>query len=368
MPATLTVRKIHQIKSDDLIPPPEREPVDFWDVPATIQPNNFIHKSLSNWSFNIAIGCSHACRFCYVPSAASIKMGALLEKHGIDDPDAQWGDYVLLRRWDEKKFLASLRAAEETPTSQLNPDGNRAIMYCSTTDPYQTIRHPNPVRQRQLMVAARYLVTRSLQLIRDHSTLRVRILTRSPLARQDFELFKSFGNRLLFGMSLPTMRNDLARIYEPHAPSPSKRLETLVAAKAAGLNVYVAVAPTYPECDAHDFRNTLEAIREADPITIFHEPINIRADNVIRIASHARRLGINLRSDVFASRDAWQDYAIGALGNMKRIARELGLAKRLHSWPDKALGAATVVSRQPNREAYQVGLQRAWARISEWPD
>jgi DNA repair photolyase len=62
---------------------------------------------------------------------------------------------------------------------------------------------------------ARRLVRRSLELIRDHSTLNVRILTRSPLARSDFDLFKSFGPRLLFGMSLPTLRNDVARIYEP---------------------------------------------------------------------------------------------------------------------------------------------------------
>ena len=165
--------------SREAIPVVDREPVDYWDVPATIQPNHFVHKSLSNWSFNIAIGCSHACRFCYVPSAATIKMGALLERHGIADPDAEWGEYVLLRRWDEKRFLASLRAAEQTPRSLLKPDGNRAIIYCSTTDPYQAIRHSDPARQRELAAAARHVVRRSLELIRDHSTLRVRILTRS---------------------------------------------------------------------------------------------------------------------------------------------------------------------------------------------
>src|SRR5678815_891207 len=97
-------------------------------------------------------------------------------------------------------------------------------MYCSTTDPYQVIRHPNPDRQRVLGQHARRLVRRSLELIRDRSTLNVRILTRSPLARADFDLFQSFGPRLLFGMSLPTLRNDLARVYEPKAPAPSQRL------------------------------------------------------------------------------------------------------------------------------------------------
>ncbi|MEO5711977.1 MAG: radical SAM protein [Luteolibacter sp.] len=345
----------------------QREPVDFWDVPATIQPNNFVHKSLSNWSFNTAIGCSHACRFCYVPSAATIKMGALLEKHRITDPDAEWGDYVLLRRWDEKKFLASLRAAERTPLAELKPDGNRAIIYCSTTDPYQAIRHPDAARRRELADAARFVVRRSLELIRDHSTLRVRILTRSPLAKQDFDLFRSFGPRLLFGMSLPTLRNDLAKIYEPRAPAPSQRLATLQAARDAGLHVYVAIAPTYPECDADDFRATLEAIRPLDPVTIFHEPINIRADNVQRIAAHATRLGVSLRTDVFATREAWQDYALTALSNMRSTAQDLGLASRLHLWPDKSLGSTSALQRQPDPVAYLRTLNKEWKRISEWP-
>src|ERR1022692_1145930 len=80
------------------------DPVGLWRAPALIAPNNFIYKSLSNWSFNIAVGCSHACRFCYVPSAATIKQGPQLKDHGVADPDAEWGDYVLLRTWDEEKI------------------------------------------------------------------------------------------------------------------------------------------------------------------------------------------------------------------------------------------------------------------------
>src|SRR5438093_854914 len=156
---------------------------DFWRNPAVISPNNFVHKSLSNWAFNTAVGCAHACRFCYVPSASTIKQAPRLAEHGVKDPDAEWGNYVLLRKWDEEKFRASLRAAERTPRSALKPDGNRAVIYCSTTDPYQIIRHPNIEKQQELASAARVMVRRSLELIRDESTLNVRILTRGPLAR-----------------------------------------------------------------------------------------------------------------------------------------------------------------------------------------
>ena len=88
-------------------------------------------------------------------------------------------------------------------------------------------------------------------------------------------------------MSLPALRNDLSKIYEPKAPAPSQRLATLRAAHEARLNVYVAVAPTHPECDEADLRATLQAVAEIKPVTIFHEPINIRAENVERFESHA---------------------------------------------------------------------------------
>src|SRR5580765_4729692 len=71
-----------------------KTPVGMWSSPAVIAPNNFIFKSLSNWAFNVAVGCSHACRFCYVPSAATIKQGARLRAYGVENPDTEWGEYV----------------------------------------------------------------------------------------------------------------------------------------------------------------------------------------------------------------------------------------------------------------------------------
>jgi DNA repair photolyase len=347
--------------------PNRGEAVGFWHAPAVISPNNFVYKSLSNWAFNVAIGCSHACRFCYVPSASTIKQAPKLAEYGVKDPDEEWGNYVLLRPWNEDRFLASLHAAERTTERELKRDGNRAVIYCSTTDPYQSFIHPDVDRQRELAKSARLLVRRSLELIRDRSTLNVRILTRSPLARNDFDLFQSFGKRLVFGMSLPTLSNDLSRIYEPRAPSPIQRLATLRAAKEAGLHIYVAVAPTYPECDEKDLRATVTAVAELEPITVFHEPINIRAENVARIADWAQARGIRLNTEVFASRDSWEKYALASLKTVQLLAKELGLKNRLHLWPDKALGSIEVVNRMPRPAEYRKWLFRWWNRVSEWP-
>jgi DNA repair photolyase len=343
------------------------ELVDFWKSPALIQPNNFVYKSLSNWAFNIAVGCSHACRFCYVPSASTIKQGPALAAYGVRDPDEQWGEYVLLRPWAEAEFLKSLRAAENTPAAKLNPDGNRAVIYCSTTDPYQNYVHADVERHKELLQSARRLVRRSLELIRDNSKLNVRILTRSPLARSDFDLFQTFGNRLMFGMSVPTLNSKLSRIYEPKAPSPIHRLETLLAAKRAGLHIFVAVAPTYPECDEDDLRATFKAIADLDPFTVFHEPINIRAENVARIAAQAQELGLVLNTEVFATPESWRRYALGSLKTAEKIAKDCGLLHCLHLWPDKSLGSRRAMASAPDPDAYCVWLNQWWQRISEWP-
>lgn len=324
-----------------------------WIKPATIEPNNFVHKSLSNWALNIAVGCEHACRFCYVPSASTIKLGPILEKLGVRDPDAEWGDYVFLRKWDENAFVASVKRANKTPISELKLDGNRAVMLCSTTDAYQVLRDSELAERRRVMVR------RMLEIIGSESSLNVRILTRSPLARQDFDLMRQLGHRCMFGMSIPTLDNDLARIYEPKAPAPTKRLETLRAAKEAGLNIFVAVAPTYPECDDRDMFKTLGALAQLNPLTVFMEPINIRAENVRRIEEHALSIGRKMNTSVFATTESWLSYALKQLLEFEAVARECGVTpQQLHLWPDKQM---------QRDQSLRDWLASHWNKISYWP-
>ncbi len=240
-------------------------------------------------------------------------------------------------------------------------------MFCTTTDPYQVIHCSDPIRRKELAGHARHLVRRALELIRDESSLNVRILTRSPMARLDFELYRSFGDRLVYGMSLPTLRNDLSKIYEPKAPAPTLRLATLKAAKKLGLHVYVAMAPTYPESDVNDLRATLKAIAALDPITIFHEPINLRANNAARIARAASGVGQPMQTDVFATGESWQAYALEALQRVWALARECGVRNKMHLWPDATLGSQRVIRARKNPERYLEWLKARWSRVSEWP-
>jgi DNA repair photolyase len=338
------------------------------DAAATIERNHFKYKSLSSWALNLFMGCSHACRFCYVTETSTNKQANLLRSFGVSDPVKDWGNYVLVRPWDQKKFLASLRKAEKTPISNLNADGNRAVFLCSTTDPYQVIRNPDPEKQKSLNENARTTLRNSLEAIRDHSTLNVRILTRSPLARQDFDIFKTFGDRLLLGTSLPTLDPILARLYEPKVPAPSQRLKLLTDANAAGIHTYVAVAPVFPEVGYSGILDVFKAVKAAKPHTIFLEPVNIRLGIAERIQLEAKKLGREIDMDPYRNPVAWVKYAIKTLEDAERAATETGQFSRLHLWPDfEALGSKRAISMQEDPDAYLKWLQSYWDRISEWP-
>ena len=340
------------------------------DSPATIERNHFKYKSLSTWALNLFMGCAHGCRFCYVTETSIKYQNDLLTSYGVADPVADWGNYVLVRPWDKREFMNSLQDAEETPLSQLNADGNRAVFLCSTTDPYQTIHNPNAAKQNLLNNHARQMLRDALEAIRDHSTLNVRILTRSPLAREDFDILKSFGNRLLLGTSLPTLNEKLRQLYEPGVPHPKQRLKLLLDAHKAGIPTYVAMAPVFPEVGYQGMLEVFEAVKPAMPHTIFMEPVNLRLGIAKRIQKRAAEPDINIDMDmsIYEGGEKWVRYAVQSLRDAEKAAKATGQLARLHLWPDhEALGAKEVVKSQPDPKAYLAWLQGYWNRVSEWP-
>jgi len=304
-------------------------------------PCDYVHKSLGEWVCNIADG------------------GPYLDS-GYSPPSD-----VVIHPWDEEKFLSELEKAERQ--EKLSPGGNRAVLFCSTTDPYQVLHHPDSEQGILFNSHRRTVMRRALRLIRDHSTLRVRILTRSPLAQEDFNLFKSFGDRLMFGMYLPTLRDDLSRIYERNAPLPDLRWDALHKAKETGLHVFVVMAPTYPDSDEDDLRPTLYAIADFDPLTVFHGVMRLNADDVARVVINAALNGTRVNTKALQSRRKWIKHALHTFGTVERIATCIGLDDRLHLWPDLMLGTDEARSFVNNPSRYRFWLNQCWGRVSEWP-
>lgn len=182
-------------------------------------------------ALNLYLGCSHRCRYCYVPSVLR-KDRAVWE---VTPPKRRALEFDLARE------ASALRRSET-----YGP-----VFMCFMCDPYQEIE-------------AKYELTRAaIQILTcEGHGQSVRILTKAGmLAQRDFDLLRR-DCRSEFGVTLTFCRDIAAsRHWEPGAALPWQRIENLKAAKAAGIRTWVSLEPVL------DSWETLTAISWAAPYT-----------------------------------------------------------------------------------------------------
>ena len=165
-----------------------------------------------DYSLNPYAGCAFACSYCYVPKFPN----------GERTP-REWGSWVNVK----------VNAPELIRKDRLKVFGSR-IFFSSATDPYQYLE----LKYR--------LSRRCLEELKRYQPSRLTMHTRSHLILQDLELLKSFGAKLQVGVSFTTDSNEIAREFEPAAPSIYRRLELLKKLHSEGIEVYASIAPLLP--------------------------------------------------------------------------------------------------------------------------
>lgn len=282
------------------------------------------HKNLCNYVINVATGCTHGCKFCYVPSTPNIKMrGDMLNKQaGVKDGQQEWGSYLLYRD-DLPERLG--RKLDRKQTWEETEDGRGVVMISSGTDCYQDRRTAQ--------------ITRGCVIELVNHEKKVRILTRSPAVVRDLDVFLAADGLVTVGSSIPMLNDDTVRAIEPGAPAPSARLRALEQLSNAGVPVYVSMSPTYPTQEKDDLRRLLQTFKERlDPDVVFHEPINPRGGNFEMTVEAAKEAGqTELASELGAlrDRDKWVAYSVKQLEAVEELGEELNVP--IHIWPDKEL-------------------------------
>jgi len=280
------------------------------------------HKNLCNYVINVATGCTHGCKFCYVPSTPNIKTrGKMLEeKANVESGQEEWGSYLLYRDDLPERLHQKLNRKR---TWDRTEDGRGIVMISSGTDCYQDRR------------AAQITRGCVIELVRHEKP--VRILTRSPAVVRDKDVFKAANGLVTVGSSIPCLDDEMVRSIEPGAPAPTARLNALEEISNAGVPVYVSMSPTYPTQDREDLRELLRTFKERlDPDVVFHEPINPRGGNFEMTVEAARDAGQQELADELAKlrdRDRWVEYSRNQLTAVRDIGDDLGVP--IHLWPDK---------------------------------
>src|SRR6188472_1525669 len=165
-------------------------------------------------SINPYRGCEHGCVYCFArPTHAYLGMSP-----GLD--------------FESKLFVKP--EAPELLERELSAKGYvpRTIAIGTNTDPYQPIERQHQVMRRILEVLERY----------GHP---VGIVTKSALVVRDLDILARMAQRNLVkvALSVTTLDPQLARVMEPRAATPARRLETIRQLSEAGIPTSVMVAP-----------------------------------------------------------------------------------------------------------------------------
>jgi DNA repair photolyase len=191
-------------------------------------------------SINPYRGCEHGCIYCFArPTHSYLNLSP-----GLDF---------------ETKIVAKVNAAERLRAAFASPAYvPLPLNLGSATDAYQPAERRLAITRAVIEVLAEHrhafsVITKSAGIERDLDLL-------APLARE--RLVAAY-------VSVTTLDPALARILEPRAAAPARRLKTIARLAAAGIPVGVSVSPLIPFINEPELERVVEAAHAAGATSAF---------------------------------------------------------------------------------------------------
>ncbi len=174
-----------------------------------------------DFALNPYVGCAHDCVYCFAPSV-------------LGSDRATWGTGIGVRA-----NLPTLLAKEA-------PRKKGTIGLGTVTDPYQPIEGELLLTRRCLEVLARHKLSLS-------------VLTKSTLVTRDIDLLKRMAH-VEVGVTITGREQKLVKAFEPGAPPPRDRMNTVRELRREGIDTYVMIGPVIPNVSDSNIEAFFEEI------------------------------------------------------------------------------------------------------------
>ncbi|MGM9513837.1 PA0069 family radical SAM protein [Roseateles sp. DB2] len=231
-----------QVQEETL--PPETQVVE--ERVRSILSSNQSPDIVFDLSINPYRGCEHGCIYCFArPTHSYLNLSP-----GLDF---------------ETRLVAKVNAAERLQAELSRPRYQPRLLCIGTaTDAYQPIERKLGITRQLIEVLAAHrhpfsLVTKSAGVERDLDLI-------APMAAQGL---------VAVYVSITTLDPALARILEPRAAAPHRRLQALRTLAAAGVPVGVSVSPLIPFINEPELERILEQAAEAGARAAFSIPLRL---------------------------------------------------------------------------------------------
>jgi len=190
-----------------------------------------------DFALNPYVGCAHDCVYCYAPFILGMER-------------AKWGADIAA-----KSNIPRLLAEEAQKVKGTVGVG-------TVTDPYQPMEKETGLTRKCLEVLAA-------------KRIRFSILTKSDLVLRDLDLIKRCPGSEV-GVTVTTIDDWAASTFEPHAPSPRRRLEAVRQLVSSGVEAYVLIGPVIPTVVEKDTELFLQAIVDTGVKRVMTDRLRLR--------------------------------------------------------------------------------------------
>ena len=203
-----------------------------------------------SWTINPYRGCSHACVYCFARGSHRY-----LDLDAGEDFDSQ--------------IIVKVNVAEVLARELARPSWQRHTVALGTnTDPYQRAE-------------GRYRLMPGIIAALGRAATPLSILTKGTLLRRDLPLLAEAAQRapVDLAMSIAIGDAELQQSIEPGTPSTRARLDTVTAAREAGLSCDVFIMPVLPHLTdsvAH-LEGLLRDVRDAGANSVVYGPLHLRS-------------------------------------------------------------------------------------------
>jgi DNA repair photolyase len=164
-----------------------------------------------DYAVNPYLGCTHGCVYCYATFMARFA-----------DIEDEWGTFVGIKK-----------NAPDVLGRELCRKRPGVVTFGTVCDAYQTVEEERLITRACLEA---FVGTRGFD---------VGVLTKSDLVVRDVDVLSNLESADV-GFSITCLDAGLAGIFEPGAPSPSRRLAAMRALSGAGVSVWGFFGPVLP--------------------------------------------------------------------------------------------------------------------------
>lgn len=201
-----------------------------------------------DYALNPYTGCGHGCLYCYAPDIIRHRRGS------------DWGT------WVEAKSNISRILRKEVRRLKRGTIG-----LSSVTDPYQPLEE-------------KLCLTRSCLEVLRGADFPLIIMTKSGLVTRDFDILKKIEEVKIW-VTISTSNEKLARVIEPRAVNPARRLQLLKDAEEEGFETTTMISPAiiYTDKPESDIIDLVDKISDTGCSSVFIDSLKLRPTAKTRI-------------------------------------------------------------------------------------